>query len=134
MNREAESASKVADFLRSHPKVNYVNYLGYLEPGDPQYDIFKKQCLSAGAMISFEVQDGEPGAFRFLNALKLIHLAVSLGSNESLAEHPGAMTHSGVPDIDKKRYGITEGLVRISVGVENPDDLILDLSQALNAV
>ena len=134
MHREADTARKVADFLRSHPKVNYVNYLGYLEPGDPQHDIFVKQCLGAGAMISFEVRDGEPGAFRFLNALNLIHLAVSLGSNESLAEHPGAMTHAGVPDVDKKRYGITEGLVRISVGVEHPDDLILDLSQALAAV
>ncbi|NIA25362.1 MAG: cystathionine gamma-synthase family protein [Gammaproteobacteria bacterium] len=134
MHREAETARKVADYLRSHPKVSHVSYLGYLEPGDPQYDIFVKQCLGAGAMISFEVQDGEKGAFRFLNALKLIHLAVSLGSNESLAEHPGSMTHAGVPDTDKKRYGITEGLVRISVGVEHPDDLVLDLSQALAAV
>jgi methionine-gamma-lyase len=134
MHREAENAARIAEFLRSHPKVLHVNYLGFLEADDPQRTIYDKQCLGAGAMISFEVEGGEAGAFRFLNALRLMHLAVSLGSNESLAEHPGTMTHANVPDVDKKRYGITDGLVRISVGVENAQDLILDLEQALAVV
>lgn len=134
MHREAENAKAVAKYLASHPKILHVNYLGFIESDDPQRAIYEKQCLSAGAMISFEVDGGEAGAFKFLNALRLIHLAVSLGSNESLAEHPGSMTHAGVPDVDKKRYGITEGLVRLSIGVEHPDDLILDLEQALAVV
>jgi methionine-gamma-lyase len=134
MYREAENARKIAEFLAAHPKVAHVNYLGFIEPDDPQHAIYAKQCLGAGAMISFEIEGEETGAFRFLNALRLIHLAVSLGSNESLAEHPGTMTHASVPDVEKKQYGITDGLVRLSVGVENPDDLILDLAQALAAV
>ncbi|MFZ0492501.1 MAG: cystathionine gamma-synthase family protein [Acidimicrobiia bacterium] len=134
MHREAENAKEIADYLAAHPKVSHVNYLGFIEPDDPQRLIYDKQCLGAGAMISFEVDGGESGAFRFLNALRLIHLAVSLGSNESLAEHPGTMTHASVPDVDKKRYGITDGLVRVSIGVEYPNDLILDLEQALATV
>jgi methionine-gamma-lyase len=85
-------------------------------------------------MISFEVQGGEAGAFRLLNALRHIKLAVSLGGTESLAEHPGAMTHSDVPADEQLLMGITPSLVRLSVGVENPDDIIADLGQALAAV
>jgi methionine-gamma-lyase len=85
-------------------------------------------------MISFDVHGGEEAAFRFLNALGLVKLAVSLGGTESLAEHPGTMTHSDVPPDAQRRMGITEGLVRLSVGVEHPEDLIADLSQALEAV
>ena len=85
-------------------------------------------------MISFEVEGGEPEAFRFLNALKLVKLAVSLGGTESLAEHPGSMTHSDIPPEDQARLGITPGLVRLSVGVEHPEDLIADVAQALDAV
>ncbi|MDH3398309.1 MAG: PLP-dependent transferase, partial [Acidimicrobiia bacterium] len=134
MMRQAENAVRVADFLAGHRKVSRIHYLGFIRPDDPQHDIFKRQCLGPGAMISFDVEGGEPGAFRFLNALKLIHLAVSLGSTESLAEHPGTMTHSGLSDASKRSYGITDGLVRVSVGVENPDDLILDIRQALDSV
>lgn len=85
-------------------------------------------------MIAFDVEGGEAGAFRFLNALKLIHLAVSLGSTESLVEHPGTMTHSGLTKEAKASYGITDGMARLSVGVEHPDDLILDIRQALDRV
>jgi methionine-gamma-lyase len=85
-------------------------------------------------MVSFEVEGGEAGAFRFLNALRLVKLAVSLGSTESLAEHPATMTHAGVDPDEKRRTGVTDGLVRLSVGVEHPDDLIADLTQALAAV
>ncbi len=134
MMRQAENAARVAKFLAEHPKVMNVHYLGFIMPDDPQHDIYKRQCLGPGAMISFEVEGGEAGSFRFLNSLKLIHLAVSLGSTESLAEHPGTMTHSGLSEASKRAYGITDGLVRISIGVEHPDDLILDIRQALNGV
>jgi len=134
MMRQAENAARVADFLAGHPKVSNIHYLGFIPPDDPQHDILKRQCLGYGAMISFDVEGGEPGAFRFLNALKLIHLAVSLGSTESLAEHPGSMTHSGLSEAAKRAYGITDGMVRISIGVEHPDDLMLDIRQALDGV
>ena len=134
MTRQAENAKRVAGFLVDHPKVRSINYLGLLEAGDPQYDLFKRQCLSPGAMISFEVEGGEAAAFRFLNALELIHLAVSLGGTESLAEHPASMTHAGVPRDVCNAVGVTDGLARISVGVENAEDIILDIAHALDAV
>jgi methionine-gamma-lyase len=134
MTRQTETAGKVARFLAEHPKASHVRYLDLLDPADPQYELYRKQCLGPGAMISFDVDGGEPAAFRFLNALKLIKLAVSLGGTESLAEHPATMTHSAVPEDEKERTGITAGLVRISVGVEHPDDLITDITQALDHV
>ena len=134
MTSQMKNARYVADFLADHPKVKRVHYLGHLTEGDPQFDIYRKQCLGPGAMISFEVVGGEAEAFRVLNALQLIKLAVSLGGTESLAEHPGTMTHSDVPPENRVRMGITPAMVRISVGVEHPDDLIADLAQALDAV
>lgn len=135
METQARNAQKVAEFLRDHPKVEHVYYLGFIteEDGDT-YRIFKKQYESNGAMISFDVKGGEHEAFKFLNSLKLIKLAVSLGSTESLAEHPATMTHADVSQADKKAMNITEKLVRLSVGVENPDDLIWDIGQALDAI
>ena len=133
MEAQAKGATAVAAFLQGHPKVKKVHYLGFLDdPG--QQAIHAAQCLSAGAMLSFDVQGGEPEAFRFLNALKLVKLAVSLGSTESLAEHPATMTHVGVDPAEREKLGITGGLVRLSVGVEHPDDLIHDLAQALEAI
>jgi methionine-gamma-lyase len=134
MERQAESAGAVAAYLASHPKVLRVNYLGHLAEGSPQYDLYRRQCLGPGAMISFEVDGGVEGAYRFLNALQLIHLAVSLGSTESLAEHPATMTHSEATEEENRAAGVTPGLVRVSVGLEHPDDLILDLEQALAQV
>ena len=134
MTSQMKNARYVADFLADHPKVEKVHYLGHLEEGDPQFEIYRKQCVGPGAMISFEVRGGEAEAFRLLNALKLIKLAVSLGGTESLAEHPGTMTHSDVPPEDRLRMGISPALVRISVGIEHPDDLIADLEQALEKV
>jgi len=131
MTSQMKNARYVADFLRDHPKVERVHYLGHLEEGDCQYDIYRKQCLAPGGMISFEVHGGEAEAFRVLNALKLVKLAVSLGGTESLAEHPGAMTHADVPPEDRVKMGITPSLIRISIGIEHPDDLIADLRQAL---
>ncbi len=134
MTAQMKSAQYVANFLAGHPKVERVHYLGHLEEGDPQFDIYRKQCLGAGGMISFEICGGEAEAFRFLNHLELIKLAVSLGGTESLAEHPGAMTHSDVPPEQQLEMGITPSLIRISVGVEHPEDIIADIGQALDAV
>ncbi|GMQ28942.1 cystathionine gamma-synthase family protein [Algoriphagus confluentis] len=134
MTQQAANASQVADFLAGHPKVEKVHYLGHLEPGSDQYRIFKNQLTSAGAMVSFDIKGAEKEAFKFLDALKLFHLAVSLGSTESLAEHPAAMTHSDVSEEDRKNLGISEKLIRLSIGVENYQDLIWDIEQALNQV
>ncbi|WP_422359909.1 cystathionine gamma-synthase family protein [Reichenbachiella sp.] len=132
MELQAVNASKVAAFLRDHSLINKVYYMGFLKEDDPaQYEIYERQCNAAGAMISFEIEGGEEEAFQFINKLKLIKLAVSLGSTESLIQHPGTMTHAGVDPEEKLRIGIKENLIRLSVGVENPEDLIWDLKQAL---
>lgn len=134
MTSQMKNARYVADFLADHPRVDKVHYLGHMTEGDPGYEVYRRQCLSPGSMISFDLHGGEEEAFRFLNALELVKLAVSLGGTESLAEHPGTMTHSDVPSEDQARMGITPSMVRLSVGVEHPEDLIADLAQALGAV
>lgn len=134
MQRQVENARVVAEFLSQHPKVEKVQYLGFLEESDPAYEIYERQCRAAGATFSFEVKGGEAEAFRFLNALRLVKLAVSLGGTESLAEHPATMTHSDVPKETQMRIGITPALVRVSIGIEHPEDIIADLEQALEAV
>ena len=131
MTAQVKNARYVADFLAEHPKVDRVYYLGHLTESDAQFALYRRQCLAAGAMISFDVAGGEAAAFRFLNALRLVKLAVSLGGTESLAEHPASMTHSDIPAEDQARMGMGPGMVRLSVGVEHPDDLIADLRQAL---
>jgi methionine-gamma-lyase len=132
MERQAANAKVLAEFLLKHPKVHDVHYLGFLTEADGrQYEIFKKQCLSPGAMISFEVGQTEEEAFAFLNNLHLIKLAVSLGSTESLIQHPASMTHAGVEPERKIEMGIKDNLIRLSVGIEHPDDLIYDIEQAL---
>lgn len=134
MEKQAENAISVAQRLNMHPSVRKVYFMGLLteEADGEQYRIFKKQCLSPGAMVSFDLEGGEQGAFRFLNKLRLVKLAVSLGGTESLAQHPASMTHAGIPADEKHRLGIGEGLVRLSVGVENVEDLWFDLKQALD--
>jgi len=134
MTCQMKNARYVADFLADHPKIEKVYYLGHLTENDPQHEIYRRQCLSPGAMISFDIIGGEAKAFRFLNSLQLIKLAVSLGSTESLAEHPATMTHSDVPPEEQLKMGISDKMVRISVGVENPEDLVLDIQQALDKV
>ncbi len=133
MEAQQAGARRVADFLASHPRVARVYYLGHLRTDDPQYAIYQRQCLGPGAMISFDLHGGEAEAFRFLNHLQLIHLAVSLGGTESLAEHPATMTHADVDPEERIEFGIGPAMVRLSVGVEHPDDLIADLNQALRA-
>lgn len=134
MDQQALNARMVADFLLAHPKVEKTYYLGHLPEGSAQKEIFNRQCTTAGAMLSFDIVGGEAEAFRFLNALKLMKLAVSLGSTESLAEHPATMTHSDVSLEDRERLGISPSLVRISVGVEHAKDIIWDIQQALEKV
>lgn len=134
MEQQARNAKKVAEFLLTHPKIKKVHYLGALKSSSRSYNIYKKQYTSAGAMIAFEIEGQEAEAFSFLNNLKLIKLAVSLGSTESLVQHPATMTHIGICPLLKEKIGITEGLVRLSVGVEHYEDLINDISEALNCV
>ena len=134
MTRAGENAAKVCEFLRHHPKVEKVGYLGFLEEGSRQADIFNRHCTGAGSTFSLYLKGGEKEAFAFLDALRIAHLAVSLGGTETLASAPAAMTHLSVPDERKAALGISDNLVRISIGVEDPDDLIADFANALNAV
>lgn len=134
MEKQAANAAHVYKAIKDHPKVERIGYLGAIKEGTKQYEIFKKQYSSAGAMLSIILKGGEKEAFKFLNSLKLIKLAVSLGSTESLAQHPASMTHAGVDKDERLKYGIKDSLVRISIGVENPDDLIWDIEQALEKI
>lgn len=134
MEQQAKNARAVAEFLREHPKVDDLHYLGFLEPTSDYYEIFKRQYESGGAMLSFEVRGGEAQAFKFLNNLKLVKLAVSLGSTESLAQHPATMTHVAISEELKEKIGINDSLIRLSVGVENHEDLIADIANALEQV
>jgi methionine-gamma-lyase len=134
MDRAGQNAAKVCEFLRTHPKVEKIGYLGFLEPGSRQADIFKRHCIGAGSTFSLYLKGGEKEAFAFLDNLKIANLAVSLGGTETLASAPAAMTHLSVPEERKKQLDITDNLVRISIGCEDPDDLIADFANALNAV
>lgn len=137
MSRAGENAVKVCEFLRDHPKVERVGYLGFLEstPGEErQADIYRRHCTGAGSTFSLFLKGGEKESFAFLDALKIAKLAVSLGGTETLASHPAGMTHLSVPEARKQALGITDNLVRISIGVEDADDLIADFEQALAAI
>jgi methionine-gamma-lyase len=131
MRASAENAGRVAGYLAQHPKVASVNYLGHLKSGDPRAAVFQRQCKSAGSTFAFSIRGGEAEAFRMLDALQVMKLAVSLGGTETLISHPASTTHSGVPKETRDRMGVTDALIRISVGIENADDLIADLEQAL---
>ena len=134
MHKSAQNAALVANFLRTHPKIAAVNYLGFLAADDPRSAVFKQQCESAGSTFGFAVKGGEAEAFRLLDALQVIKLAVSLGGTETLMSHPASTTHSGVAKQTRDRLGITDSLIRISVGIEDADDLIADLGAALERV
>jgi methionine-gamma-lyase len=134
MERATGNAQQVAEFLAAQPKVTSVSHLGLFATSDPRRAVFDRQCRGAGSTFSFEVQGGEAGAFRFLDALQVIKLAVSLGGTESLASHPAAMTHSGVPAELRGRLGISESMIRVSIGIEDPADLVEDVRQALERV
>jgi methionine-gamma-lyase len=133
MSRAGENAAKVCAYLKGHPKVEALGYLGDI--ADPrQQDIYNRHCSGAGSTFSLYVKGGEAEAFRFLDNLKIAKLAVSLGGTETLASLPAAMTHLSVPDARKAQLGITNNLVRISIGIEDADDLIADFEQALATV
>ncbi|MBU6405504.1 MAG: cystathionine gamma-synthase family protein [Alphaproteobacteria bacterium] len=134
MEASARGALRVAEFLRDHPKIDNVWFLDFLPKDHPDRPVHERQNQSAGSTFSFEVAGGEKEAFALLDRLQVIKLAVSLGGTETLASHPAAMTHSGMPAPELKKLGITPALIRISIGVEDPDDLILDLKQALEGV
>jgi methionine-gamma-lyase len=134
MTSAMKNARYVAEFLADHPKVKAVQYLGFLSQGDPQFDLYQRQCHSPGSTFSFEIHGGEAEAFRLLNKLQVVKLAVSLGGTESLMEHPATMTHSDIPPERQAEMGITPAMVRISVGLEHPNDVIADLDQALEAM
>lgn len=134
MMRAGDNAAKVCAFLHEHPKVEHVGYLGFLEEGGSQADIYRRHCTGAGSTFSLYLKGGEAEAFAFLDALKIAKLAVSLGGTETLASHPAGMTHLSVPPARKAALGIGDNLVRISIGIEDPDDLIADMEQALKAV
>ena len=134
MERADRNAHRVAEYLQRHPKVSKLHYLPFLPEGSAARAVFERQSTAAGSTFSFDIIGGQAEAFAFLNALELFKLAVSLGGTESLASHPAAMTHSGVPPEIRARIGVLETTIRLSVGIENADDLIADLEQALARV
>ena len=133
MDRQESNAQKVAAWLLEQDLVEDVLYLGLLDESQAeQYSIFKKQCVGTGAMVSFRIKGGEAESFKFLNSLKLVKLAVSLGGTESLAEHPATMTHASIPKEEREKTGVVDSLIRLSIGIEDADDLIEDLKSALD--
>ncbi len=129
--RANENAHAVAAYLRTHPKIKAVHHLGFLEAGDPRKAVFDRQCTAPGSTFSFEVKGGEAEAFAMLDRLQIMKLAVSLGGTETLISHPASTTHSGVAKALREEIGLTDALIRISVGIENSADLVADIEQAL---
>lgn len=134
MEKANDNAAAVAEFLRTHSKIEKLHYLSFLAADSAAAQTFKNQCSGAGSTFSFDVVGGQEAAFKLLNTLQLFKLAVSLGGTESLASHPASTTHSGVPADVRARIGINEATVRVSIGIENKDDLIEDLRLALAEV
>lgn len=132
MERHAENALKIAKYLESHEKIEKVIY-PFLE-SHPQHSLAKKQMKSGGGMVTITLKGGLESAKKFLESVKLFSLAESLGGVESLIEHPAIMTHASIPQTERQKLGITDGLTRLSVGVENATDLIADLEQALATI
>jgi methionine-gamma-lyase len=132
--RSNENARFIAEYLAAHPKIAKVHYLGFLKEGDPRKTIFDRQCSAPGSTFAFDVKGGQQEAFALLDHLQIMKLAVSLGGTETLISHPASMTHSGVARELREEIGLTDALIRISIGVENVEDLISDLAQALEHV
>jgi cystathionine beta-lyase/cystathionine gamma-synthase len=132
MDAQSASALAVAEWLQGHPRVDYVNYPGL--PAHPQHELAQRQATGFGAMVCFEVHGGVESGKRLMDAVELWSLAENLGSVESLITHPVTMTHAAVPPEERLAAGITDGLVRLSVGLEDVDDLIADLDSALDRV
>jgi methionine-gamma-lyase len=129
LDRAQASAQRIAGWLENRPDVAWVRYVGL--PSHPQHELAGKQMCGFGAMISFELAGGLEAGRRLMDRVRLATLAVSLGGVETLIEHPASMTHAGIPRQEREKAGISDGLVRYAVGIEDPDDLIRDLEQAL---
>lgn len=132
MGRASDNARFVAEFLVNHPRVAKVHDLTHLAPRSPEARLQKRQATGPGSTFAFDVQGGEAEAFKVLNALQVFKLAVSLGGTESLMCHPASTTHSGVPVEVRDRIGVSAATIRLSIGIEHPEDLIADLTQALS--
>ena len=132
MEKADQNARLVADYLRGHDKVTKVHDLAHHDEASAAGRLFAKQCTGAGSTFSFDIVGGQAAAFRFLNALQIFKLAVSLGGTESLASLPASMTHSGVPADIREKIGVLDSTIRLSIGIEHPSDLIADIAQALN--
>ena len=131
MREAARNAEMVANFLALHPRVRRVHALNLLREHEPAASVHARQATGAGSTFSIVIEGGIEEAFRVLNRLRIFKLAVSLGGTESLASHPASTTHSGVPAAVRAQAGVTDGLIRLSIGIENAEDLIADLTQAL---
>lgn len=132
MEKHNENAIRIAKYLENHPKIKKVNYPGL--KNHPQHNLAKKQMSGFGGMLSFDIRGGIKEAKRFLKKLKIFALAESLGGVESLIEHPASMTHASIPKNEREKIGITDSLIRVSVGIENVEDLIGDLDNAFNSL
>ena len=132
LDRHCDSARKIAEFLELHPAVKKVFYPGL--KSHPQHRLAKKQMRKMGGIVSFEVEGGIRAGKRFMNALQLPIISFSLGDPETLVQHPASMTHYSIPPEERHKFGITDGLIRLSVGLEDPNDIIRDLDQALNEI
>jgi methionine-gamma-lyase len=134
MERAFQSAERIARWLAERPEVTDVCHPALLPEGSPARAVYERQCTAGGATFSFSVEGSEKAAFAVLDALSVIKQAVSLGGSESLACHPGTTTHSGSSHEEREALGVSDGLIRLSIGLEHPDDLIADLEQALGTI
>ncbi|MBO0931471.1 cystathionine gamma-synthase [Fibrella aquatilis] len=132
MQRHCENAQKVAEYLQQHPRVSHVHYPGL--PNHPGHELAKRQMRGFGGMLSFELHgDSYPEAIKVMESIKLFALGESLGGVESLCTHPASMTHASIPKAEREKNGLKDTLIRLSVGIEDAEDLIADLEQALAA-
>ncbi|MDD3666936.1 MAG: aminotransferase class I/II-fold pyridoxal phosphate-dependent enzyme, partial [Bacteroidales bacterium] len=132
IDRAQENAMKVAQYLEKHPKVEWILYPGL--PSHPQYELGKRQMKGPGAMISFGVKGGFEAGKIVMDNVHMLMLAVSLGGIESLIQHPASMTHSKMTKADREKAGISDGLIRLAIGIEDVEDIIADLEQALSRI
>ena len=130
MDRHCQTAQMVAELLQSHPATERVYFPGL--PDFPQYELARRQMSQFGGMVAFELRGGLDAGIRFMDALQLVTRAVSLGDAETLAQHPASMTHATYTPEERAAHGISEGLVRLSIGLEDPADILVDVQQALD--
>jgi O-succinylhomoserine sulfhydrylase len=132
VRRQTDNAATLAAVLAEHPKVERLIYPG--RPDHPRADVVKKQMRGGSTLVAFDIEGGKKGAFRFADALKLIRISNNLGDAKSLITHPATTTHQRLSPAQRAELGITDGLVRVSVGIEHPDDIVEDVLTALQAV